>query len=374
MTADRVPLLDLQVQRGQIGDAIEKALSRVLEHGRFVNGPEVEQLEDELAEFTGSRHVVACSSGTDAIVLALMALDIGPGDAVAVPSFTFAATAGAVVLAGATPIFADSLATAFDIDAAGLAAAHTLASKAGLHLRAVIAVDLFGQPADYDAVRAAAAALGLAVIGDAAQSVGAYQNGVAVGCLADITTASFYPSKPLGCYGDGGAMFTADEAVAARLRSLREHGMGSHRYEHVRVGMNGRLDTFQAAVLLEKLKIFPREIAERDRLARRYSDALVGVVEVPAVRSGSSSVWAQYTIVCDDRDGLAASLAAAGVQSAVHYPMPLHEQVAFRAYPAIGPLPNAERHARRVLSVPMHAYLDERSQDRVIEAVLAGSR
>ncbi|GIK98111.1 MAG: aminotransferase DegT [Alphaproteobacteria bacterium] len=360
--------IDLQAQRSRLGDRIDRAIARVLEHGRFILGPEVAELEQRLAEFSGARHVVACSNGTDALVLALRAKGVGNGDAVLVPSFTFAATAEAVVLTGATPVFLDVAEDSFNLNPDGIEVGVAAARTAGLAPRGIIAVDLFGQPADHDAIGAAAAAFGLWVVDDAAQSFGAERGGRRVGTLAEITTTSFFPAKPLGCYGDGGAVLTDDAALAALLRSLRAHGQGSDKYDNVRIGINGRLDTLQAAILLEKLAIFPEEIAARERAAQRYGELLGDIVSVPRLAAGATSVWAQYTVKLSgrNRDSVAKALTAEGVPTAVYYPLPLHRQTAYRQFPvAGGALPVSDRLSKDVLSLPMHPYLDEPAQERV---------
>ena len=365
-----IRFVDLQAQRRRLGARLDRAMAAVLDHGAFIMGPEVAELEGRLAAFCGARHVVTCASGTTALHMALMAKGIGRGDAVFVPAFTFCAPAEAVVLVGATPVFVDVREDSFNLDPAGLAAAIETARAGGLRPAAVVPVDLFGQPADYRAIAPIAAANRLFLLADAAQSFGAELAGRRVGTLGDATAVSFYPSKPLGCYGDGGAVLTDDDDLAARLRSLRVHGQGADRYDNVRIGLNGRLDTLQAAVLIEKLAIFPDEIAARRRVADRYAAALAGLATVPRPIDGAASVWAQYTVLVDDRDAVAARLGAAGVPTAVHYRLPLHRQPAYRDFPAPpGGLPVAERLAGRVLSLPIHAYLDSDAQDRVIDAL-----
>jgi dTDP-4-amino-4,6-dideoxygalactose transaminase len=367
-----IPFIDLAAQRKRLGRAIDDAIARVLGHGQFVLGPEVFALEADLAAFCGARHVVTCANGTDALLLVLMAHRIGPGDAVLCPSFTFCATAEVVLLAGATPVLVDVEEASFNIDPASVARGIAAAKRAGLRPRAVIPVDLFGLPADHDSVNAVAKGEGLVVLDDAAQAFGASYKERRIGTLSDATAVSFYPAKPFGCYGDGGAILTSDAELATTLRSLRMHGQGKHQYDNVRVGMNSRLDTMQAAILIEKLKIFAEEIAARNRIAARYAAGLGDIVNVPVVAAGSTSVWAQYTIrVGDDRrDRLAADLKAQGVPTAVYYPTPLHLQAAYRQYPvAANGLPVSEALAGEVLSLPMHPYLDEAVQDRIIEAV-----
>jgi dTDP-4-amino-4,6-dideoxygalactose transaminase len=316
--------------------------------------------------------VVTCASGTDALVLVLMAQGIGPGDAVICPSFTFTATAEVVALVGATPVFADVDEKSFNLDPASLQRACAAAREAGLRPKAVIPVDLFGQSADYDRIMPIAEAENLFVLDDAAQAFGATYKNRRLGVLAPATATSFFPAKPLGCYGDGGAVITDDEELAHVIRSLRVHGEGRGKYDCVRIGLNGRMDTIQAAVLLEKLKIFPEELLARERIARRYSVRLGDVATVPRLAPGSTSVWAQYTIrvASGRRDELAAALKACGIPTAVHYPIPLHRQEAYQRFPvAAGGAPVSERLAEEVISLPMHAYLDPATQDRIIDAV-----
>src|SRR5215470_6319740 len=291
-----IPFIDVAAQRRRLGRSVDEAIARVLGHCQFILGPEVRALEAELAAFCGARHAVTCASGTDALVLALMAQGVGPGDAVICPSFTFTATAEVVVLVGATPVFADVEEGSFNLDPASLRRACVAAREAGLRPRAVIPVDLFGQPADYDRINPIAKAESLFVLDDAAQAFGATYKNRCIGALAPATATSFFPAKPLGCYGDGGAVLTDDEELAQVMRSVRVHGEGRDKYDCVRIGINGRLDTIQAAVLLEKLKIFSDEIAARQRVAQRYNAGLADVAIVPAVAPGSSSIWAQYTI------------------------------------------------------------------------------
>jgi dTDP-4-amino-4,6-dideoxygalactose transaminase len=371
-----IPFVDVAAQRRRLGDRLDRAILRVLDHGQYIMGPEVGVLEKQLAAFAGTDHALSCASGTDALVLALMAWGIGPGDAVFVPAFTFCATAEAAALLGASPVFCDVTPDTFTLDPDSLAAAVPVAKAAGLTPRAVIPVDLFGQPADYRRLTPAAAEHGLKILADAAQGFGATLDGRPVGGFCDAVATSFFPAKPLGCCGDGGAVFTDDPEMAATLVSLRMHGKGGHRYEHVRIGVNGRLDTVQAAVLIEKLAIFPDEIVARRRIAARYAAGLAGAVAVPTVMAGAASVWAQYTILIEQsqggRDAAAERLKAVGVPTAVHYPIPLNAQPAYRRYPvAPGGTPTADSLAGRVLSLPMHPYLDEETQDRIIAAVRA---
>jgi dTDP-4-amino-4,6-dideoxygalactose transaminase len=373
MPPEPVPLFDIGAQRRRLGKSIDEALGRVLAHCQFVSGPEVTALEQALAEFCGAKHVVTCASGTDALLMVLMAEGIGRGDAVLCPSFTFCATAEAVALTGATPVLVDVDEATFNISTSSMKAGIATARKCGLKPRAVIPVDLFGQCADHDAISAVAEAEGLFVLDDAAQGFGASYKGRRLGTFGHATATSFFPTKPLGCYGDGGAIFTDDGDLAARLRSIRVHGQGSDKYDNVRLGLTGRLDTMQAAILLEKLKIFDDEIATRNEIAARYGRGLGNVVTVPQLAPGCSSVWALYTIRLPqgmERDAFAAALKAKGVPTAVYYPKSIHQQTAYRDFPvADGGLPVSERLSSDVISLPMHAYLDETAQQRVIAAV-----
>jgi dTDP-4-amino-4,6-dideoxygalactose transaminase len=370
-----IPFIDVGAPRRRLGRVIDDAIAGVTTHCQFIQGPEVAAFESELAAFCGARYAVGCASGTDALLLVLMARGIGPGDAVICPAFTFCATAEVVVLTGATPVFADVDAVTFNLDAASLTRAIATAKRHGLTPKAVIPVDLFGLPADHDAIAAVAKAEGLFVLDDAAQGLGATYKGRKLGSLAPATATSFFPAKPLGCYGDGGAVLTDDAGLVELLKSLRVHGQGSDRYDNVRIGMTSRLDTIQAAVLTEKLKIFAEEIVARDRIAQRYADGLKDVALVPAVPEGLTSVWAQYTIRLAPgvRDGLAAKLRAQGIPTVVYYPKPLHRLEAYRQFPVVdNGIPVTDRLAEEVISLPMHAYLDAPTQDRVIEAVRAG--
>jgi dTDP-4-amino-4,6-dideoxygalactose transaminase len=367
-----IPFIDVAAQRRRLGPAIDAAISRVLAHCQFIQGPEVRALETELAAFCGARHAIACSSGTDALLLVLMAWGIGPGDAVICPTFTFCATAEVVALCGATPVMADVEAETFNLDPASCERAIATAKRLGLKPRAIIPVDLFGLPADHDAIAAIAAKHELLVLDDAAQAFGATYRGRKLGAIGPATATSFFPAKPLGCYGDGGAIFTEDDDLAARLRSLRVHGESTDKYDAVRIGITGRLDSIQAAILLEKLKIFPDEIVTRNAVAQRYTTALADIATVPRISNESTSVWAQYTIrlAPGQRDALAAALKAQGIPTAIYYAKPLHRQAAYRDYPvADGGVPVSERLAEEVISLPMHAYLEVPVQDRIIAAI-----
>ncbi|MGM4906694.1 DegT/DnrJ/EryC1/StrS family aminotransferase [Tardiphaga sp. 866_E4_N2_1] len=370
---DPVPFIDLNAQRQRLGTSIDEAVTRVLNHCQFINGPEVIKLETELAKYCGAKHVISCASGTDALMMVLMAKQIGPGDAVLCPSFTFCATGEAVALVGASPVFVEVDEVTFNISPESVKRGIATARKAGLRPRAIIPVDLFGQPADLDAINAIAEAEGLFVLEDAAQAFGATYKGKRIGTSALATTTSFFPAKPLGCFGDGGAIFTDDDQLAEDLRSIRIHGQGSDKYDNVRLGITGRLDTIQAAVLLEKLKIFDDEIAARNKVADRYARSLGNLVTVPRVAEGNTSIWACYVIRLPkgtDRDAFANALKAQGVPTAIYYAKSMHMQTAYRDYPVVdGGLPVCEALSADVISLPVHAYLDEATQDRVIQAV-----
>jgi dTDP-4-amino-4,6-dideoxygalactose transaminase len=369
-----IDFIDLKTQRDRVRAQVETGWGRVLDHGQYIMGPEVRDLEGRLAKFTGAAEVVSCSNGTDALWVPLLALGIGPGDAVFLPSWTFTATAEVVCLVGATPVFVDVDRDTMNLSPQSLAAAIRLIRQEGrLTPRLVIPVDLFGLPADYEAINAIAREEGLKVLADAAQSFGAAQGNRRVGVLADVTATSFYPAKPLGCWGDGGAMFTDDPELAEVLRSVRIHGRGGHgKYDNVRIGSNTRLDTLQAVVLIEKLAIFEDELAERQRIAGRYAAGLGRSVAVPAVPQGSISSWALYTIRTSRRDELQRSLAERGIRTEIFYPRPLHMQPPYRDYPiAPGGLPVTERLKDEVLSLPMHPYLTERQSDYICSAVRA---
>ncbi len=363
--------IDLGAQRARIGDRIKAAVDRVIDSGKYILGPEVGQFEKELAAYTGVRNVVACANGTDALLLPLLASGIGPGDAVFVPSFTFAATAEVVALAKAEPVFVDVDPDTYNIDTGSLAAAIAAVRKEGrLTPKAIIPVDLFGLPADYATIDSIATRENLLVIEDAAQSVGGKAGNRMCGAFARVGSTSFYPAKPLGCYGDGGAMFTDDDAFAERLRSFAFHGKGETQYDNVHVGLNSRLDTVQAAILIEKLAILEDEMVARQEVARRYSEGLAGAVKTPVVPAGMRSAWAQYAIETEGRDELKSHLQANGVPTVIYYVKPLHLQEAYKQYPrAPGGLPVSEALPTRILCLPMHPYLDAADQDRIISLI-----
>jgi dTDP-4-amino-4,6-dideoxygalactose transaminase len=372
--ADPIPFIDLQAQRARIAEPVERAVLEVVRSGRWILGPEVEACERELAAFAGARHCLTVASGTDALALALMAAGLRPGDAVVCPAFTFAATAEVVAWLGATPVFADVDPASFNLDVASAARAVDTARDLGLTPRAIIAVDLFGQPADHAEIAELAAAEALWVLDDAAQAFGASYRDRRLGTLARVTATSFFPAKPLGCYGDGGALLFDDDDLLEPLTSLRVHGQGGgDKYDNVRIGMNGRMDAIQCAVIRQKLTIFEDEIARRQEVASAYAEGLADVVGVPRVAPDRGSVWAQYTLTLPadtDRDAFRADLEEKGVPTAVYYGRALPAQTAYARYPtAEGGCPVAADLARRVVSLPMHPYLGAEAQARVIEAV-----
>lgn len=369
--------IDLAAQQQRIKSKIDERIQAVLSHGNYIMGPEVAELEKQLAAFCGAPYALGCANGTDALQLALMALDVGPGDAVFCPSFTFASTAEVVPPTGATPIFVDVLEDSYNIDPASLLRAIAHAKDLGLKPTGVIPVDLFGLPADYDTIEQIAADHKLWIISDSAQGFGATYRGRTTGSIGTIATTSFFPAKPLGCYGDGGAIFTADPELCARLESFRVHGKGTHKYDNERIGLNSRLDTLQAAILLEKLAIYADEIEARQKVAARYSAALHNHVITPIVPDDCRSVWAQYTVrvrAGQDRAAFMSHLTATGVPCVVYYPRPLHQQTAYSPFPADPEgLAVSERLAQTVFSIPMHPYLSEGDQDIVIEAIQKAS-
>ncbi len=372
---DPIAFIDLQAQRKRLGAPLDAAIKAAVEGGAWILGPQVTQFEKDVAAWAGVKHAIACANGTDALLLVLRAWDIGPGDAVFVPAFTFAASGEVVALAGASPVFVDVLPDTFNMDPASLEAAIALVKRDGkLTPKAVMPVDLFGQPADYRHLTPIARREGLKLLCDTAQGFGGLLDGARAGAIGDAAATSFFPAKPLGCFGDGGAVFTNDDSLKEILLSLRMHGQGSDRYEHVRIGLNSRLDTIQAAVLIEKLKIFPDEIDARNRVAKRYNDAFTASSRIvtPHVIAGATSTWAQYTLQVEDRAKFQADLKQAGVPTAVYYPIPLSRQKAYGHFPS-APTPVSEALSHKVVSLPMHPYLEPSVQDRIIAAVLASA-
>jgi UDP-2-acetamido-2-deoxy-ribo-hexuluronate aminotransferase len=374
MTEKRINFIDLKAQQEKIFPDINERIQRVLSHGQYIMGPEIKELEDRLAAYVGVKHAISCSSGTDALLMPLMACGVGPGDAVFTTPFTFIATAEVIQLLGATPVFVDIDHKTFNIDPEALEVAITSAGQnpktASLRPKGVIPVNLFGQPADYDRINATASKHGLFVLEDAAQSFGGTYKGRRSCSLAQMAATSFFPAKPLGSYGDGGAIFTDDDTLAATLRSIRIHGQGADKYENVRIGLNGRLDTLQAAVLLAKLEVFDAEVTARQEVASRYSEALKALMAVPYVTPECTSVWAQYSVLSDRRANLIENLQKAGIPSAIYYPLPLHLQKAFvhLGY-QMGDFPVSEQVSKLIFSLPMHPYLTENDQARIITAL-----
>ena len=365
-----IPFIDLKAQQARLRPQIDEAIARVLDHGQYIFGPEVIQFEHEIAQFTGAAHAISCANGTDALTLVHLAEGIGAGDAVLTPSMTFAATVEPALLCGATPVYVDIDPHTFNISPAGLEDGFSRARRAGLRPRMIIPVDLYGLPADYDTIVEFAEVHDMVVVADAAQSMGARRHGKRAGTMGHYTCTSFFPAKPLGCYGDGGAVFTDDAETAERLRSIRYHGRGENKYDNVRVGMNSRLDTLQAAILREKLRILDDEMEARERIAQRYSALLDGAVETPSVPNSTRSAWAQYTVMTDRRDALQAVLKERRIPTAVYYPNPLHRQSAYRhgLIPDEG-LPSTDRVTSRILSLPMHPYLGEAAQEAIVDAI-----
>ena len=374
-----IAFIDLVAQQAVIRDRVEARLMAVLDHGRYIAGPEIEELEARLAADVGVRHCVALSSGTDALIVPMMALGLSRGDAVFVPAFTYNATANAVVIAGGVPVFTDVTPDGLNMCPEDLERRITEAHAHGLNPRVVCAVDLFGVPADYPAIRAVCERHGLTLFADGAQSFGGEQGGRRVGALAHVTGTSFFPGKALGGYGDGGAMFTGDDQMAETCRSIRWHGTDEARLESVRVGLNGRMASFQAAVLLEKQAIFWDELEARRRTAAIYDERLEGLAARQAIPADTRSGYGYYTVQLDPargggRDAVRARLSEAGVPTAIYYKLPLHKMSAFAPYPPYAPLPACERAAERVLSLPMHPYLTEAQAHRVCDAVAAAVR
>lgn len=367
-----VQFIDLKAQQSRIRAEIDTAIGAVLDHGQYIMGPEVKQFERDLQSFTGAKHALTCANGTDALTLVMMAWGVGPGDAVFVPSFTYVASAEAPAQLGATPFFVDVLEGSFNLDPASFAWAIDEARQKGLTPKLVIPVDLFGQPADIDAITQIAHAASIKVLVDGAQSFGASSQGRRVGTMGDATTTSFFPAKPLGCYGDGGAVFTQDDALADLINSIRLHGKGTEKYDNVRIGVNSRLDTIQAAILIEKLKIFSDELELRNQVAAIYSEGLSAHYATPQIGEGLTSAWAQYTLIVDDRPSVQARLKEAGIPSVIYYPKSLTQQSGYQDFPIVSSgVPVSDDLPSKVLSLPMHPYLSKDSQAEIIR-VLGG--
>ena len=363
--------IDLAVQQNLIRPQLDAAIKKVLDHGQYIMGPEVAEFEGHLREFSGAKYALSCANGTDALSIVLMAWNVGPGDAVFVPSFTYVASAESPAQLGATPFFVDVCESSFNIDPMSFKQAIIDAKRLGLNPKVVIAVDLFGQPADVDTVTEIAHSEGIKVLVDAAQSFGAKSQGRPVGTMGDAVTTSFFPAKPLGCYGDGGAIFTNDDELAQACNSIRLHGKGSEKYDNVRIGMNSRLDTIQAAILIEKLKIFPKELELRSQVATGYSAALEGCCKVPRLSPEITSSWAQYTIIVNDQKAIQSGLREQGIPSVIYYPIPLTKQLGYSNYPQVSSKTLvSEDLASSVLSLPMHPYLTSSSQSNVLEKLI----
>lgn len=366
-----IPFIDLAAQQTHIRSDVDRAIQKVLDHGQYIMGPEISTLEEKLAEFTGTKHVVSTSSGTDALILCLMALELKPGDGVIVPSFSFAASAEVMPCLGAIPIFAEVDQHSYTLDPTRLGDALTTAQAANINVVGIIPVGLFGQPSDMLAINQFAKQNGLWVLDDAAQSLGAERHGQRVGQMAKATATSFFPAKPLGCYGDGGALFTNDRTLADIARSARVHGMGKNRYDYERIGMTARMDTIQAAVLLEKLKLFPEELQLRQAHADRYNAALKDFISPQALASDATSSWAQYCFLLPngiDRNMVQDKLRECGIPSVIYYKMGIHEHAPYLPYPvANGELPVTADLCNRILSLPFHAWMDHDTQDYIIE-------
>lgn len=362
--------IDLASQQKKIRNRLDAAITCVLDHGQYIMGPEVKEFENKLKEFTGAEHALTCANGTDALTLVMMAWGIGPGDAVFVPSFTYVASAETPAQLGATPFFVDVIEESFNIDPESFEKAIGEARQQGLRPAVVIPVDLFGQPVDIDKITEIAHNTNIKVLVDGAQSFGASSHGRRVGVMGDATTTSFFPAKPLGCYGDGGAVFTNDDELAAVINSIRLHGKGLEKYDNVRIGVNSRLDTIQAAILIEKLKIFPMELEMRSLVASTYDEGLTGYVKTPKLGDGIVSAWAQYTLIVDNRDTLQAGLNKLGIPSVVYYPKALTQQNGYSSFPIVSSgVGISERLADRVLSLPMHPYLERDEILRICSAV-----
>ena len=363
--------IDLEAQQRGIRSKLDIAIGRVLDHGQYIMGPEVKKLEANLKEFSGAQYALTCANGTDALTLALMAWGIGFGDAVFVPSFTYVASAEAPAQLGATPFFVDVSEDTFNIDPQSLKQAIIDCHKLGLRPAVVIAVDLFGLPVQIDDLVDIAHDDGIKILVDGAQSFGAEYNSQRVGSLGDATTTSFFPAKPLGCYGDGGAVFTNNPKDAEIINSLRLHGKGTEKYDNVRIGLNSRLDTIQAAVLIEKLKIFPQELILRNKVASKYSEDLAANYKTPHIRAGSLSSWAQYTLIVDDRALLQSHLRNLNIPTVVYYPKALSQQLGYSNYPIVSSgVEVSESLSKKVLSLPMHPYLNKKNQEEIINALL----
>lgn len=366
-----VPFIDLKAQYARIESEVNAGIQGVLEHGKYIMGPEIQEFESQLAEFCGAKHAITCSNGTDALSLGLMAYDVGPGDAIFTTPFTFFATAEVIALTGATPVFVDIDAKTFNICPEQLSKrVDEVVAQGDLKVKGIIPVNLFGLAPDFDAINEVASKHDMFVLEDTAQGFGGLYKGKVSGSLGDVSATSFFPAKPLGCYGDGGAVFTSDDEVAEKIRSIRVHGQGVDKYDNVRIGLNARFDTMQAAIMLPKLKIFPEEIELRQKVAMNYSEALAGLVETPFVPEGYKSVWAQYSVLSDDRDEIQNALSNAGIPSVIYYRIPCHLSKAFEhlGYTR-GDMPVSEDVSQRIFSLPMHPYVEDSFAEKVAQVI-----
>jgi dTDP-4-amino-4,6-dideoxygalactose transaminase len=365
---DKIEFMYSTKQAGLVKTAILARISAVIDDGLFIMGPELMELEEKLSILTDTKHAIGCANGTDALTLALLTLEIKPGDVVLVPSFTFVATAECVCMVGATPYFVD-VTNNFNICPKSLAQSINDAKSQGLNIKAVISVDLFGQTCDYEAISAICKEHGLFHISDAAQSFGAKYKGKSIGGLADITTTSFFPTKPFGCYGDGGMIFTNSDEYSEKIRSLHMHGKGIDKYDNIRIGLNSRLDTIQAAVLLEKLNIFAEEVRKRNALAQYYADNLRNMITTPIIEAGNESVWAVYSITHPNRDRIMKELEIFNIPTNIYYRKPLHLQTAYTSFPRAKDLQNSERIAQEVFCLPMHPYITEEQKETIVASL-----
>ena len=363
-----IPFIDLAAQQKLLRPQIDAAIAKVLDSGHYIMGQEVTDLETKLAEFTGAKHALVCSSGTSALVLAMMVLGVKKGDAVFVPTFTFIATAEAVILAGGTPVMVDVCKDTFLMDAEDLKKAILWAKEQGLTPKLVMPVDLFGLTADYDKIGAIAKENGMQIVCDGCQSFGAELKNKRVGTLGAISATSFFPAKPLGCYGDGGALFTDSDESLELMKSFRVHGMGTDRYENVRIGINGRLDTIQAAILLVKMTVLEDELKKRDEVATKYREGIKKAIH-QHIPTGCKSAWAQYSMLVENRDKVQAALKEKGIPTMIYYPIPIHRQKAYEALASGREFPVSDMLSQNILSVPMHPYLDNETQGYIIDAM-----
>jgi len=365
--------IDLASQQKGIRKNIDNAIKKVLDHGQYIMGPEVKEFEDSLQNYTNSKHAITCGNGTDALSLVLMAWGVGPKDAIFVPSFTYVATGEAPAQLGSVPFFVDVCMDTFNIDPISFKQAIMDSRKLGLNPSVVIAVDLFGQPADIEKIEEIAHEENIKVLVDGAQSFGATSNGRKVGSMGDATTTSFFPAKPLGCYGDGGAIFTENDEFSEIIRSIRLHGKGSYKYDNVRIGLNSRMDTIQAAILLEKLKIFDEELLLRSKAAKNYNNLLESHCETPFLCGSKTSAWAQYTLKLKNRDKIQESLKAVGIPSIIYYPIPLSKQIGYSHYPSVSSGVEVSSYlSKSVLSLPMHPYITIDTQEHIANEIIKG--